>query len=112
MAVTLPTAAVVLAAAGSYIEENQAKQQAKGATNAANDQNALLQTQITDQQKATKQAQQANSNTGAATQQAAISALRAAMSSSTSMGGTVLSQPGQGGNASMAPTAGKTLLGQ
>lgn len=107
-AAAVPLIAVALSLAGTAVEANQAKQQAKGTANAAKDQQNQLQGQI-DTQKKTDAANIANKgNAATATSSQALAAIRASMSANSSAGGTILTGP-QG--AAPAPTTSKTLLG-
>ena len=108
MAMTAIATGLVAALAGGAqaVEANQQTQHAKGAAQA---QAAQAQAAV-DQQTATdKAAATANANTGTTTQQAAINALRASMSASSGMGGSILTSPAT--NTTPAPTATKSLLG-
>jgi hypothetical protein len=108
MAAAAPIVAAIVTGAAVGVEMNQAKQQAKGAENAIKDQQNQLNQQI-DTQKKTDQADQLMKQSQAgASQQAAISAIRAAMSANSSMGGTILTGPS---GSTPAPIASKTLLG-
>ena len=99
-------AVTALAAGGSAVEANQQTQHAKGAAEA---QNTAMQAQIDQQTKADAATQTQKADQGSATQAAALAALRASMSDSSGMGGSILTSPT--GTTGMAPTQTKSLLG-
>lgn len=105
----LPAIALAVTAAASVasaVETNQQIQHAKGAVEAqATEAKAALDTQ----KKADDANTLAKGESASATQQAALSALRAAMSGTGALGGTILTNPGSSGS---LPTTTKTLLGQ
>ena len=106
IALIATTTVAALSAGGSAVEANQEKQHAKGAAEAqatAMDQ----QVKTADEQDKANQTQKANQ--GSATQAAALAALRASMSASSGMGGSILTSPT--GTTGMAPTQTKSLLG-
>ena len=104
----LTVLATAAALAPQLVEMNQSKQARKGAENAANEEKNTIDQQIANQKKL----DQANLNqkalSASATNAQAIAAIRAALSSSTSSGNTVLTG-GQG--TTPAPIQQKTLLG-
>jgi hypothetical protein len=97
-----------LPAIGTAVEMNQAKQQAKGAANAAQDQQNQVYKALADQKKADAANLNLQQTQGGASQAAALAAIRASMSANSGAGGTILTGP-QGAMA--APTQTKTLLG-
>jgi hypothetical protein len=98
-------AVTALAATGSAVEQNQQVQHAKGAAQAeATAADNAVKTQTAADAASTQQ----KADQGSATQAAALAALRASMSASTEMGGSILTSPT---GTAPAPTAGKSLLG-
>jgi hypothetical protein len=112
MPAAIPIAALVVAAAGTTYEAINANQQEQHAKGAAQAQATQEQNLVNQQTAADQSTQNQKANTGSATQQAAISALRASMSANSGFGGSILTS-GQGtqGTQQTAPTATKTLLG-
>jgi Sec-independent protein translocase protein TatA len=98
----------VLGAGTVAVEANQAKKAQEGAQNAAKDQQNQLNQQIDLQKKTDANNLNQQQTQAGASQQAAINAIRAAMSANSGMGGTILTGP-QG--ASTPSIASKTLLG-
>ena len=97
--------ATVLSTSATAVMANQQTQHAKGAAQAE----ATAANAAVDQQtKADAAATQQKANQGSATQAAALAALRASMSASSGMGGSILTSPT---GTPPAPTAGKSLLG-
>lgn len=107
MPAAVPLALVFAAAATGYqtYSANQATQHAKGAAEA---EQTAMNAQIEDAKKTTAADTTSKAAAGAGTQAAAIAALRASLSASSGMGGSILTTP-QG--AAPAPTTTKTLLG-
>lgn len=103
-----PVIAAIITAVGTGVEMNQQRQAAKGATNAANDQQKQIDQQIADQKKKDSANLNQQQSQAGASQKAALDAIRASMSATSASGGTILTGP-QG--AAVAPSAGKTLLG-
>lgn len=107
MPAAVPIALAVVAATTVYqgVEANQQAQHAKGAAQA---QQTAMDAQIKDATAADESNKKTQADAGATTQARAMAAIRAAMSSGSGMGGTILTG-GQG--AAPAPTQQKTLLG-
>jgi len=105
------TAAVIaavttaVAAGGSAIMSNQQQQHAKGASEA---ENKAMTDQINAQANADKAQQTAKAQQGSVTQTAALQALKAAMATTGSNGGSILTS---GSGTTIAPTTTKQLLG-
>jgi regulator of protease activity HflC (stomatin/prohibitin superfamily) len=104
-AVPILLAVTAATAVGSMVEQNQQTQHAKGAAEA---QNTAMQAQIDQQTKTDAATQTQKANQGSATQAAALAALRASMSASSGMGGSILTSPT---GTTPAPTTTKSLLG-
>ena len=105
MMIASTAALAVIMNGTNMILQNQQTQHAKGAEEA---QNTLMNAQIAKQTAADKAAQQKQADTGSATQASALAALRASMSASAGMGGSILTGPS---GAAPAPTSTKSLLG-
>lgn len=101
-------AAVLVSAIGTAVSANQQKKAAEGAANAASDRKKEMDRQIADQKAADKNLANNKSTTAGISQQAALNAIRASMTTQSAAGGSILSGP-QGATA--APVQGKTLLG-
>lgn len=102
----LATAAVAALAGGTQaIMANQQAQHAKGAAQA---QETAMNAQVADQKKIDAADLTKKADSASATRAAAMNAIKASMSTTGQMGGTILTG---GGGAAPAPTANKTLLG-
>lgn len=108
MAVSVPIIAAVIATTGTLVEANQQKQQAKGAANAASDQQKQATQALTDQKAKDQANLNQQGNTAGASQKAALDAIRASMTTNAASGGTILTGPS---GAVAQPAQGKTLLG-
>ena len=106
IALIASTTIAALSAGGSAIEANQEKQHQKGAAQA---QQTAMDAQIKTAQDQDTASKTQMANQGSATQAAAIAALRASMSASSGMGGSILTSPT--GTTGMVPTQTKSLLG-
>ena len=105
MPAAVPIVAAVVTAGAMMVQGNQQEKKAEGLANEQKDALAKQQADL----KATDAANLKNkANQAGASQKAAIDAIRASMSTSGSLGGTVLTGPM---GAPVAPTASKTLLG-
>lgn len=103
-----PIIAAVITGVGMAVETNQARKAAEGARNEADQQKRDTQVLLNEQKKKDQIGIKNKADVAGTTQKAAIDAIRASMSSSTAMGGTILTGPqGTAG----APAQGKTLLG-
>ena len=108
MPAAVPIIAAAITVAGTAVEANQQKQQAKGAANAASDQQKQVNQQLTDQKNKDQANLNQQGNNAGASQKAALDAIRASMTTQSAAGGTILSGPS---GASSTPPQGKTLLG-
>ena len=108
MPAAVPIIAAVITVAGTAVEANQQKQAAKGAANAASDQQKQVAQATADQQKKDQANLNQQGNNAGASQKAALDAIRASMTTGQASGGTILTGP-QG--SSGTPAQGKTLLG-
>lgn len=107
MPAAIPLLVAVTAASTIYgaVEQNQQVQHAKGAAEAQATALAGQEKKLTD---ATVETNANKSRTASSTQNAAMAAIKAAMSSQGGLGGTILTGPG---GSAQTPIATKTLLG-
>lgn len=107
MPAAIPILIAVTAATATYgaVQQNQQIQHAKGAAEA---QETAINAQVKDSKAKDAQSMAAKGDQASATQAAALAALRANMTATGGLGGSILTS-GQG--TAPAPTVGKTLLG-